>query len=308
MIERRGRLAEAIVAGPSGPEALRAHHFIDCTGDGLVAKAAGYAVMKGRPEDQLQLPMSMMFFVREMGEPVTDQLPQGWFEPIRSATRLPMTSPNWPNGPRGRAIEIKVPMFDSTDTESMTAAEIAARRRMLEVLSSFQAVEGRDWRFDHCSPIIGIREGYRIMGRYLLTVDDLRAGREFDDAVARGVFYLDGHKPDDDLRTYILPKEELYVPPYQIPFRCLLPRDARNLLMAGRCMSADQLALSSARVTTTCAMLGQAAGIGAALAVAGDTDVSGIDPLEVRRVVERRGAHLGVATAPPPPRCSPPRT
>ena len=301
VIERGGRLAEAIVAGPSGPEALRAHHFIDCTGDGLVAKAAGYAVEKGRREDHLQLPMSMMFFVREMGEPVADQLPSGWFEPIRAANDLPMTSPNWPNGPRGRAIKIKVPMFDSTDTESMTAAEIAARRRMLEVLSYFQAVEGKDWRFDHCSPIIGIREGYRIVGRYVLTVDDLRAGREFDDAVARGVFYLDGHKPDDDQRTYILPKEELYVPPYQIPFRCLVPRDGRNLLMAGRCMSADQLALSSARVTTTCAMMGQAAGIGAALAVAGDTDAAGIDPLDVRRIVEQRGAHLGVGDDLPPP-------
>ena len=49
-------------------------------------------------------------------------------------------------------------------------------------------------------------------------------------------------------------------------------------------------------------MLGQAAGIGAALAVAGDTDVTGIDPLEVRRVVEQRGAHLAVAAAPAPPR------
>ena len=245
--------------------------------------------------------MSMMFFVREMGEPVADQLPAGWFQPIRAAQDLPMTSPNWPNGPRGRAIKIKVPMFDSTDTESMTAAEIAARRRMLEVLSYFQAVERKDWRFDHCSPIIGIREGYRIVGRYLLTVADLRAGREFDDAVARGVFYLDGHKPDDDQRTYILPKEELYVPPYQVPFRCLVPRDGRNLLMAGRCMSAEQLALSSARVTTTCSMMGQAAGIGAALAVAGDTDITGVDPLDVRRIVEQRGAHLGVGDDLPPP-------
>ena len=128
-----------------------------------------------------------------------------------------------------------------------------------------------------------IREGYRIVGRYQLRADDLRAGREFDDAVARGVFYLDGHKPDDDKRTYILPKEELYVPPYQIPFRCLVARDGRNLLMAGRCMSADQLALSSARVTTTCSMLGQAAGIGAAMAVARGADAADLDPVEVRR-------------------------
>ena len=55
------------------------------------------------------------------------------------------------------------------------------------------------------------------MGDYVLTVDDLRAGREFDDAVARGVFYLDGHKPDDDKRTYILSKEEMQVPRIKSP-------------------------------------------------------------------------------------------
>ena len=292
--ESNGRLTECIVAGASGPEAVRAKQFIDCTGDGLVAQSAGFATEKGREEDQLQLPMSLMYFVREMDEPVEPQLPDGWLNPITREEDLPMTSPNWPNGPRSRAIKIKVPMFDSTDTESMTAAEIAGRRRMLEVLHYFQAIEKKPWRFDHGPTIIGIREGHRIVGDYVLTVADLQAGREFDDAIARGVFYLDGHKPDDDKRTYILPKEELYVPPYQIPFRCLVAKDGKNLLMAGRCMSAEQLALSSARVTTTCSMMGQAAGIAAAMAVERNCDIRSIDGLEVRKIVEDRGARLDV--------------
>ncbi len=142
---------------------------------------------------------------------------------------------------------------------------------------------------------VGRSEGQRsIVGDYELRVADLKDGREFDDAIARGVFYLDGHKPDDDKRTYILPKEQLYVPPYQIPFRCLIARDGKNLLMAGRCMSADQLALSSARVTTTCSMMGQATGIAAALAAQRHCEVRSIDPLEVRRIVEERGAVLAV--------------
>ena len=290
--ESAGHLAECIVCGPSGPEAARARCFIDCTGDGLVAHRAGFATEKGRAQDNLQLPMSLMYFVREMDEPVASQLPPGWLDPITRREDLPMTSPDWPNGPRGRAIKVKIPMFDATDTERMTDAEIAARRRMLEVLHYFQAIERKPWRFDHCSPIIGIREGHRIVGDYVLRVEDLRAGRQFDDAIARGVFYLDGHKPDDDKRTYLLPKEDLQVPPYHIPFRCLVARDSGNLLMAGRCMSADQLALSSARVTTTCSMMGQAAGIAAALAAQRNTDVRAVDPTEVRRIVEERGANL----------------
>jgi hypothetical protein len=291
--ERAGRIHECIVCGKSGLQALRAKQLIDCTGEGDVARMAGYATMKGRPEDGLQLPMSMMFFVRHVTpEDAQPQLPHGWFEPIRRRADLPMTS-IWPDGPRSNALKIKIPMFDATDTESLTAAEIRARRRMMEVLDYYQRVEKKPWLLDHCAPIIGIREGCRIEGDHVLTVDDLRAGRNFDDAVARGTFYLDGHKPDDDKRTYILKKSEMQVPPYQIPLRSLIAKDGRNLMMAGRCFSADQLALSSARVSTTCSMMGQAAGIAAGLCVEKKCDPRDLDYTEVRRIVEKRGAQLG---------------
>ena len=286
------RISECIVCGMSGPEALRAKVFVDCTGEAAVAHAMGLETMKGRPEDGYQLPMSMMGFVLETNEPEA-QVPEGLFEAIRDKKDLPMVSV-WPNGPAGKALKIKVPMFDSTDTESMTAAEIRARRRMMEVLDYYQRVEKRAWRFDGCSPQIGIREGRRIMGEYVLTADDCRAGRKFDDAIALGTFYFDAHKPDDDKRTYILDKSELQVPPYQIPFRSLVARDCRNLLAAGRCFSADQLALSSARVMTTCSMMGQAAGIAAAICVSKQCDPQDLDFSEVRKIVEANGAKLEV--------------
>jgi hypothetical protein len=287
-----GRITECIVCGKSGPEALRAKQFIDTTGDADVARAAGFAVLKGRPEDGLQLPMSMMAFVRHV-EKAGPQLPPGWFSPIRSKDDLPMVSV-WPNGPGANALKIKVPMFDSTDTESLTAAEIRARRRTWEVLDYYQRVEARPWRYDGCSPQIGIREGARIAGDYVLKLQDLRAGRAFDDAIARGVYYLDGHKPDDDKRTYILEPEQRKVPPYQIPLRSLIAKDGANLLMAGRCFSGEQLALSSARVSTTCAMMGQAAGIAAAMSVHRACDVRALDPRDVRRIVEERGGRLAL--------------
>ena len=165
---------------------------------------------------------------------------------------------------------------------------------MMEVLDFHQRQENKPWLLDHCSPIIGIREGCRIEGDHVLTVDDLRAGRNFDDAVARGTFYLDGHKPDDDKRTYILKKSEMQVPPYQIPLRSLIARDGENLMMAGRNLSADQLALSSTRVSTCGTMLGQAAGITAAMAADKKCGPRDLDPADVRRVVLERGADLSV--------------
>lgn len=291
---QNGRITECIVCGPSGPEAVRAKQFIDATGEAHLIHRAGFDTVKGRPDDGLQLPMSLMFFVRHVSEADTrPEVPEGCFEAIRDTRELPMTSV-WPNGTGGAALKVKIPKFDATDTESLTAAEIHARRRMMQVLDYYQRVEKKPWRLDHCSPRIGIREGRRIVGEYMLVVNDLRAGRAFDDAVARGVYVLDGHKPDDEGRTYILPPEERKVPPYQIPFRCLLPKGAKNVLAAGRCLSADQLALSSARVMTTCAMMGQAAGVAAALAVQGGCDLRGLEPIEVRRILEQRGARLAL--------------
>ena len=290
----RGRISECIICGKSGPEAVRARQFIDCSGDADVARAAGFEIMKGRERDHLQLPMSLMYFVRHVeARHARAQLPEGWFEPVRSKEDLPMTS-KWPNGPGGDALKIKIPMFDSTDTESLTAAEIRARRRMMEVLDYYQRVEKKPWLLDHCSPIIGIREGCRVVGEYVLKVEDLRAGRAFEDGVARGTFYLDAHKPDDDKRTYVLSGKEREVPPYQIPLRSLIARDGKNLMMAGRCFSADQLALSSARVSTSASMMGQAGGIAAALSVQKKCDPRQLDPADVRKIVEQRGARLAV--------------
>ena len=291
---QRGRITECIVCGKSGPEALRARQFIDCTGEAEVTHAAGFATMKGRPEDNVQLPMSLMFFVRHVARTeARAQMPEGWLEPIRSQQNLPMTSV-WPNGPGSNALKIKVPMFDSTDTESMTSAEIHARRRMMQVLDYYQRVEKKPWVLDHCSAQIGIREGRRVVGDYVLKVADLRAARTFDDAIARGVYSLDAHKSDDDKRTYVLSPEERTVPPYQIPFRSLLVRDARNLMAAGRCFSADQLALSSARVTTSSSMMGQAAGVAAAMSVAHGADPRELDCAKIRKTLEHRGAKLDV--------------
>ena len=291
---QQGRITECVVCGASGPEALRAVQFIDCSGESAVARAAGFATLRDWYGGRWRLPMSMMYFVRHVrATEAGPSLPEGWFQPIRDRAGLPMTSV-WPDGPGGNAIKIKIPMFDATDTESLTAAEIQGRRRMMEVMDYHLRVQKKPWRFDHCSPIIGIREGARIVGDYVLTVADLRAGRAFDDGVARGTYYLDGHQPDDDQRTYILPKEQLAVPPYQIPLRSLIARDGKNLMMAGRNLSADQLALSSARVSTSAAMMGQAAGIAAAMAASKRCDPRSLDPAEVRRAVQERGAELEV--------------
>ncbi len=289
-----GRIDALLLRGQSGPEALRARQFIDCTGEGELAHLAGCSTMVGRPDDNC-LPMSLMYFVREVeGDDIRCEVPQGWVDHLRSADDLPMTS-IWPNGPRANAIKIKVIGRSSTDTESLTDAETFARKRMLQVLDYHQRVDKKPWVLDHASPIIGIREGRRIVGDYILSEDDVRNGRTFEDGVAVGTFYLDAHDPKTDKRVdQILTFEEKCVPPYQIPLRSLIAHDAQNLWMAGRDMSGDLLAMSSARVTTSCAMMGQAAGIGAALAAQRKLSAHDLPAAEVRRLIVDRGANLNL--------------
>lgn len=287
-------IRECIICGKSGLEAVRGKVFIDCSGDADLARYAGVSTMKGDGKTGYQLPMSRMFFVRQVdGKDFVVQVPEDWPTKITKKEDLPMVS-IWPDGPGGKALKVKIPMFDATTTEGITNAEIQGRRRVMDVLHYYQKIENQHWRLTNLAPVIGIREGCRIEGDYVLTVDDLRTGRSFDDGVARGTFYLDGHGLTDDKRTYILPKDELKVPPYQIPMRCLISKDADNLLMAGRCMSADQLALSSARVSTSCSMMGQATGIAAGMSVASNTKVRNLDYSKIKAEVLNRGAELDV--------------
>ncbi len=286
------KIEYAVISGNSGPELIRADVFIDCTGGGLVANQSQCRCLEQKAGTQL--PASIMFFIHETCEKnFTPQLPEGWLKPVTKENDLPMTT-FWPDGPDGQALKVKIPGGDSNSTEGMTEIEIRARRRMLEVLDYFQRQEKRKLRFGHAPAITGLREGRRILGDYVLRLEDVRQKKIHEDAVAKGYFYLDGMKPDDEKRTYILTKEEQRIPPYHIPLRSLIAKDSDNLLMAGRCFSADQLVLSSARVMTTCAMMGQAVGTTAALAADSRQLVRNLDYGRIRRILEQNGADLAI--------------
>ena len=105
-------VTEAVICGHSGPEALKAKVFIDCSGGGFVAKQAGFECFEGRDGDKLQLPASIMYFVREFNETISPQIPEGWFASFAKKEDLPMTS-IWPNGPGSKALKVKVPFGSS---------------------------------------------------------------------------------------------------------------------------------------------------------------------------------------------------
>ena len=219
---------------------------------------------KGRAEDHLQLPMSIIgFYRRKSFFHKTRNVPEKYYEwnPILRKADKPMTSFS-KCGKYSQGVKIKIPKYDATNSKQLTEAEIHGRKETMRVLDYYQRKRRKRWELDHFSPIIGIREGARVVGEYCLTVEACRNGKRFEDAIAVGHYPLDAHDPGDNKRTYILAKNELRVPPYDIPFRSLIPNGINNLLVAGRNLSADQLALSSARVMTTCCAMGQSVALG----------------------------------------------
>lgn len=105
---------------------------------------------------------------------------------------------------------------------------------------------------------IGERESWRLVGKYVLTVDDLLSGRSFEDTVARGCYPIDIHSAStDELATRHLSGPGWY----DIPLRCLESPQVPNLLIAGRCISADRSGFASARTLPTAMALGQVAGM-----------------------------------------------
>jgi hypothetical protein len=116
------------------------------------------------------------------------------------------------------------------------------------------------------SPVLGVRETRHIEGDYVLTGDDTLGGAYFEDSIAADASALDIHEPkgsDVDFQG---------LSPYEIPYRCLVPRGVEQLLVAGRCISADHAAHARTRNMPACMATGQAAGVAAAVALeAGST-------------------------------------
>lgn len=141
-----------------------------------------------------------------------------------------------------------------------------------------------NWELEWIGFLQGKRESRRYVGEYILTQRDLEEGTHFDDAVAFGGWTMDNHNPKG-LRhigyssTHIKPKV-----PYEIPFRSLYSSNIHNLMFAGRNISATHMAMSSTRVMATCAVMGQAAGTGAALAIKYSCQPSGVTKLHIREL------------------------
>lgn len=289
-----GRVISATVVACSQFLEVEAAYFIDTTGEGDFAALAGADFLQGDPGSGRTLHMSLTCLLQNTGQPVTPYLPPG-LEPIETEDEMPglRTYRRLPDG-RVYCNMTKVTGHDPTEPFSLSAAEREARRQLARALHFLQRTYYPTHMLMSSGATIGIREGRRILGDYVLTEADVTtpAPRDFPDGVAVATSQIDLHsltQPGDSGRRQ-------RVEPYAIPFRCLIARGFANLLMAGKCASGDQVAQSSFRMTPTCCAMGQAAGTGAALALEqGAPDIHALDVARLRAVLTRDGMELDPA-------------
>jgi hypothetical protein len=288
----------AVVGRIGGAETeliARAKYFVDCTGDGVVADLAGCEWRMGSesreefnephaPEKASRDTMgnSIHFKTRDMGRPVPFVAPS-WAMRYDDA-RFFYERGRKPKDLRGGFwwLEVGVPWDTIHDAEDIR------HELTRHALGVWDWIKNRDpltkeaaahYALDWIGQVPGKRESRRIMGRYLVTEHDIQNKIAFPDEIAFGGWFLDLHTPGGLLAPTSEPAsaegykptstyaQKSYVGPYGIPLRSLISKDLRNLLFAGRNVSATHAALGTMRVMSTTALMGQAVGTACAHAI-----------------------------------------
>lgn len=304
-----------IIENKSGRQTILAKRVIDCTGDGDIAARSGAPYEKGRKKDGLMPSVSLLFHLHNEG--ALEELPATPFGGIF------LLSPLMKKTARRTGIHYSLPYdvaflvpmpvssgkllvnlahvknIDGTKAEDLTRAHIILRRQIMEATdllryhpyfsSAYVASTGTH---------IYVRETRRIMGEYYITHEDVVQGKHFDDAITSCRYMIDVH-PLDKTESGRYENH----PPFDIPYRSLVPLKIDNLLMAGRCISSDRYAQSALRIGGSCMSTGEAAGCAAAISIQEKVKPRELNGKLVRLALEKRGVVIRPEESSIPEKC-----
>lgn len=295
-----GRVASVSL---SNGQTVRAPYFIDATNGGYLCQACGCETLFGQegkdkfnepdaPENPTQMinGVSLIFRISPQDhaaiEPLSADIPSDcWWR-----GDFPLTSMvQYPNG------DFNVNMLPTMGGEEFMSWDKATvyeecRNRSLAHWHYLQTTypEFQHYRRSHEFLALGVRETHRIVGEYVLTEQDLLQGiaqQSHPDIIALSDHPMDLHGIEKSGCTEL---EQ----PYGIPYRCLIPKGFRNLLIASRSASFSSLAASSCRLSRTMMQLGQAAGTAVYLARQSDGSLANLDPGILQDQLERQHVQL----------------
>ncbi len=271
----KGNRIEGIFAGTkNGLIEIRAKCVIDCTGDGDVSYFAGAATLK---ETGALSPMTLLLKVTNVDMEAAKKVNIGELAK-KARGKYPLIPNGWSltdHDPSSNSFYINhsclrdIGQFDGSDTESLTKAELTARRQAIQMVAAMREFGGdalKNIELIGTSPRIAVRESRRVKGVYVLTEEDAIEGRKFEDVIAWRSGFLDiGFVRFTEMKIH------------DVPYRAIIPEKMDGLLMAGRCISATHAAASAGKSMGNCVATGHAAGLAAAMSVK-----KGIAPRELK--------------------------
>lgn len=306
-VAKEGKIEQVIIENKNGTEAVSSKMFIDATGDGDLAYMAGVP-MQPREEGVPLQPLSTYFILAgvDTESPLINEAmhhnKQGvncHCLPIREKLLAMKNELDMPafGGPwfcttlhdGCVAVNMTRTAADACDNRDYTRAECRLREdvfRMAEILrDNFE--EFRNCYVSAVAPQAGVRETRRILGVHTITANEYLNAYRYDDSISRGAHPIDIHSnKTGDQRADFLEK------PAFVPYRALIAEKFPNLLVAGRCLSADRQAFASLRVQASCMGTGQAAGVAAAQCVKANVAVQDADIPALVAKLKELGATL----------------
>ncbi len=194
------------------------------------------------------------------------------------------------------------------DARDLSEGILRARRHIMQYVSFWRKyIPGYENAYLlQTADQLGIRETRRIVGDYVMTAEDVRNAAKFPDKIARGGRAMNVHSEDgwSAAAEGFSGKQWLETKggrSYDVPYRCLLPRNVEGVVVSGRCISVDHMALGALRGEPLCMATGQAAGVAAALASQLKVTPRQLDVALVQHKLIEQGADLGAGTTPAAP-------
>lgn len=284
-------------ATKSGIKTFFADEFIDATGDGDLAYLSGCSMRLGRKKDSLCQPMTLCFRIGNVDTELWKKeyidanilykkyLSEGKFRNIREDILcFENVTPGVLHFNSTRIVK-----HNPTDIFDVTKAEIESREQVFELTcflkENFKSFKNAE--IISTASQIGIRESRMLNGEYILTKDDIVSCKYFEDSIALGNYDIDIHNPEGSGTSHFFFEDGKY---YTIPYRCLVPKEIKNLLVAGRCISVDHETQASVRIMPIVCCMGEAAGNAAALAFRDKVNTIGVDTAELRNILKTNGA------------------
>ena len=306
VIREDGKVTHAVFAGKEGMYAVAADIFIDATGDGQLCWLAGAETETGGGNGETQgMTLCSMYACVDPEKRDTSQLTESLNAAFENGEfrEADLHHPGvWITGKRlGGANVGHVYGSCGVVDEELSDAYVEGRRLAAEYERFYRKHIPGFENIELCvtGSLMGVRETRRVLGEYVLNLEDFTSRASFDDEIGRYNYPIDIHRSNNSTEDYAEFEDEFRTrlrlnrgESYGIPYRSLLPVGLENVLVAGRCISTDRWMQGSIRVMPCCFLMGQAAGVSAAMSVSGDTALRGVDTDALRGKLRDMGTYL----------------